>query len=260
MVEEAVQPAAANIWKWLLPVLGVAAVLGLILWYAATHSTPTPPKVPDFTQVSTDLTGSFKSLTDSLTSIKDVASAEAALPKLKELDTKLDGMKALVDKLPDADKGKITDLIKASYGKLEDQFAKLLWIPGVSDKIKTVVDEVMGKMAALGGFTASKISTVSSELAGTFTSLTAALTGIKDSASAEAALPRLRDISDKLDGAKSALNGLSEAGRTTIITQMKAALTKFKEMADKVLAMSGVSDKIKPTLDAIMGKLNSLVA
>src|SRR5262249_43686789 len=148
--------------------------------------------VPDFAQVNTDLAGTFKSLTDSLTGIKDAASAEASLPKLKELDGKLDGMKALVDKLPDADKGKITDLIKASFGKVEDQFAKLLWIPGVGDKIKSTVDGIIGKLASLGNLPVPKLSQVSADLAGAFSSLTTSLTGIKDSASAEAALPALK--------------------------------------------------------------------
>jgi hypothetical protein len=257
MVETAAKPAAETIWKWLLPVAAIA-LAGLLLWYFLGR-TPTPT-VPDFAQVSTDLTGTFKSLTESLSSVKDAASAEASLPKLKELDGKLDGMKALVDKLPDADKGKVTDLIKASFGKVEDQFAKLLWIPGVGDKIRPTVDAIMGKLAALGGLAASKVSQVSADMAGTVSSLTASLTGIKDTASAEAALPKLKDISERLDGAKSALAGLPEAGRTTILGLVKPALARLKELADKVLAMAGVGDTIKPAIEAIMGKLNALVA
>jgi hypothetical protein len=258
MVEETAQPAAAAIWRWLLPVLAVVALAALLVWYFFGR-TPAP-KAPDFAQVSTDLTGTFKSLTESLTGIKDAASAEAALPKLKELDGKLDGMKALVDKLPDADKGKVTDLIKASFGKVEDQFAKLLWIPGVGDKIRPTVDGIMGKLAALGGMPASKVSQVSADMAGTFSSLTESLTGIKDTQSAEAALPKLKDIGDRLNGAKSALEGLPESGRSTILAQVKAALSKLKELADKVLAVAGVGDKIRPAVEAIMGKLNALVA
>jgi hypothetical protein len=258
MVEEAAQPAAATVWKWLIPVVAVIALGALLLWYFFGR-TPSP-KVPDFAQVSTDLTGTFKSLTESLTSIKDAASAEAAVPKLKEVDGKLDGMKALVDKLSDADRGKVTDLIKASFGKVEDQFAKLLWIPGVGDKIKSTVDGIMGKLAALGNLPVPKLSQVSAELAGAFSSLTAALTGIKDSASAEAALPTLRDISAKLDSAKSSLRGLTEDGRSTILAQAKLALGKLKDLTDKVLAMGGVGDKIRPAVEAIMDKLNALVA
>jgi hypothetical protein len=258
IVTETSRPDAAAVWRWLLPVFALVALAVLLLWYFAGR-TPVP-KVPDFAQVSTDLTGTFKSLTESLSSVKDVATADTALPKLKELDGKLDGLKVLVDKLPDADKGKITDLIKASFGKMEDQFAKLLWVPGVGDKIGPTVNGVMAKLAALGGLPASKVSQVSSDLAGTFTSLTTSLTGIKDIASAEAALPKLKDIGDRLDGARSALDGLPEAGRSTILAQVKTALGKLKELADKVLAMAGVGNTIRPALEAIMGKLNDLVA
>ena len=130
----------------------------------------------------------------------------------------------------------------------------------MGDKIKSTVDGIMGKLAALGGLPASKVSQVSADLAGAFSSLTASLTGIKDTVSAEAALPKLKDISDRLDGAKSALEGLTESGRSTILAQAKLALGKLKELTDKVLAMGGVGDKIRPTLEAIMGKLNALVA
>jgi hypothetical protein len=257
MVEAAAKPAADTIWKWLIPVAAIA-LAALLLWYFLLR-TPTP-KAPDLTQVSTDLTGTFKTLTDSLTGIKDAASAEAAVPKLKELDTKLDGMKALVDKLPDADKGKVTELIKASFGKIEDQFAKLLWIPGVGDKIRSSVDGIMSKLAGLGGFTASKVSQVSADMAGAFSALTTSLTGIKDSESAEAALPKLKDINEKLAGAKSALEGLSESARSTIVKEIKAAMGVLKGVADKVLAMAGAGDKVKPVLEAIMDKLHALVA
>jgi hypothetical protein len=259
------QPAAAAIWRWLIPVLAVVALAGVLLWYfygrtPAVPAVPTGLKVPEFAQVSTDLTGTFKSLTDSLTSIKDVASADTALPKLKELDSKLDGMQALVDKLPDVDKGKVTDLIKASLGKVEDQFTKLVWIPGVGEKVKATLDGIMGKLASLGGLPVPKASQVSAELAGTFSSLTKSLAGIKDSASAEAALPQLTDIGDRLRGARSALEGLSDAGRSTIVGLLKTAMGTLKELSDKVLAMAGVGDKIRPAMDAIMGKLNALVA
>jgi hypothetical protein len=259
--KDATTSAGSALLKWALPAAALAAIVFVVWWFFRPGSSPVL-NVPtaDFTKVSTELTGDFKSLTNSLTSIKDAASASAALPQLKELDSKLDGMKALVEKLPDADKGKVTDLIRASFGKVEDQFAKLLWIPGVGDTIKPTVDEIMGKLAALGGLPVPKVSNVSADLAGAFSSLTASLTGIKDTVTAEAALPKLKDISDKLDGAKNTLEGLPEAGRSTILAQAKTALGKLQELADKVLAMAGVGDKIRPTLEALMGKLRALVA
>jgi hypothetical protein len=260
-VADAAQPAASAVMRWLLPLLAVLAMVALLLWYfSGRPATPTATVANEFTRVNTDLTGTFKSLTESLTGIKDAASAGTALAKLKELDGKLDGMKALVDKLPAADKTKVTDLIKASFGKVEDQFAKLLWIPGVGDQIKPTVDQILDKLAALGGLPAPKLSQASADLAGMFSSLTTSLSGIKDTATAEAALPKLKDLGDRLDGVKSVLTGLTESGRATILAQVKSALSVLKELADKVLAIAGVGDKLRPALDVIMGKLNALVA
>jgi hypothetical protein len=258
---DATTAAGSTLLKWALPAAALAAI-ALVVWWFVQSGPSTLLNVPtaNVTQLSTDLTGDFKSLTDSLTGIKDAASAEAALPKLAELSGKLDGMKALVDKLPEAGKAKITELIKPNLGKLEDQFAKLLWIPGVGDKIQPAVDGILGKLASLGGLPASKVTQVSADLADSVSSLTTSLTGIKDTASAEAALPKLKDIGNRLDGAKSALEGLPESGRSTILAQVKTALSMLKELADKVLAMAGVGDKIRPLVEAILGKLNALVA
>src|SRR5262249_5722742 len=159
--------------------------------------------------------------------------------KITELSSKLDGLKALVDKLPDAGKTKITELIKSHLGDVENEFAKLLWIPGAGDKIKPAVDGVMGKLAALGGLPAPKISDVSSELASTFSSITEALSGIKDAASAEAALPKLREINDKLSNTRDMMGGLSDTGKSTLNTLVRTALAKLREVADKVLAIAG---------------------
>jgi hypothetical protein len=255
VVEEAVKPAAPPVMKWLLPVLGVIAAAA-ILWYIFGR-TPAP-KAPDFAQLNTDVTGSFKTLTDSLGGIKDAASAETALPKLKELDTKLDGMKAAAEKLSEADKTKIADVIKASLGKVEDQFAKLVWIPGVGEKIKSTVDGIMSKMAAIANVPVPKVSAVSAGLADTFSSLTAALGGMTSSADAEKALPKLTEISEKLGSAKGALEGLTESGRSTIVGMIKEAMTKLEGVSNKVLAMTGLDDKVKTVLVAIMDKVKDL--
>jgi hypothetical protein len=210
--------------------------------------------------LTSDLTGDFKSLTGSLAGINDAASAAAALPKITELSGKLDGMKALIDKLPEAGKTKIMDLIRSNLGEVENHFTKLMWIPGVGDKIKPAVDGVIGKLASLGGLPVPQTSNVSSELAGTFSSMTEALSGIKDAASAEAALPKLREINDKLGDSKQMMAGLSDSGRSTLNALLQTALGKLKELADKVLAIAGAGDKVKPVLDSIMSKLTALAA
>src|SRR5262249_8415306 len=159
--------------KWLAPAaLGILA-LGLLTWLlwpkapVAAPEVKGPPvasrtvgapqvdvpqvAVPDVARVTSDLSGDLSSLTSAISDIKDPAGAEVALPKLTELATKLDSLKAMADKLPDAARSKITDMAKASLGKVEGQFAKLMWVPGVGDKVKPAMDEVLGKLASLGG-------------------------------------------------------------------------------------------------------------
>jgi len=258
------QQATSSALRWLLPIAGVA-VLALVLWALfrpSTDKSPTAaiPGAPDVAQLTSDLTGDFKSLTGSLAGIKDGASAAAALPKITELNGKLDGMKALMDKLPEAGKTKIMELIKSNLGEVENHFAKLMWIPGVGDKIKPAMDGVIGKLASLGGVPVPQTSNVSSELAGTFSSMTETLGGIKDAASAEAALPKLREINDKLGVSKQMMAGLSDSGKSTLNSLLQTALGKLKELADKVLAMAGAGDKVKPVLNSIMSKLTALAA
>jgi hypothetical protein len=187
-----------------------------------------------------------------------VASAEKALPALTEINAKLDGMRDLMDKLPADGKAKVTEVIKANLGKLEDQFAKLMWIPGVADQIKPVVNQVLGKMASLGGLPAPQFPQLSGDLAGMVSSLTETLTGIKDSASAEAALPKLQDIDSKLDAAKSTMERMSDTAQATIGSLVKAALANLRGVVDRVIAIPGVGDKVKPVVEAIMGKLTNL--
>src|SRR5262249_22652228 len=158
--------------------LGLAA-LGLLLWWwllPATSTAPAPdvpapdlPRVPapraanvpapaapvvpvpEATQLSTELTDTLKTLTETLTGVKDVPSAEAALPKLQDLSSKLDAAKATMQKLADAGKAAIKALVQSSQAKLKELVDKVLAIPGVGDKIKSVVDAIMAKVGDLAG-------------------------------------------------------------------------------------------------------------
>jgi hypothetical protein len=200
-------------------------------------------------------------MTDSLSGITDVASATKAVPKLTELNNQLDALKSQMDKLPADGKARIAELIKTNLGKLEDQFAKLLWVPGVGDKIKPLVGETLNKMASLGGLPTPQMPQLSSDLAGLVSTVTDVLSDVRDTASAEAALPKLQNLNENLDGMKSMMDKLPEAGKSTIAALVKAALVKLREAADKVTTITGgVGEKIKPIVTAILDKLNTFAA
>ena len=83
------------------------------------HRFPSPSKtvVPDVSKLKTDLTDTFSKLTEALTSVKDVQSAETALPKLQDLEGKLDFVKTTMKDLGDAGKATIATLVKATEGE-----------------------------------------------------------------------------------------------------------------------------------------------
>jgi hypothetical protein len=107
--------------------------------------------LPDVTKFSTELTDTFSKLTETLTSVKDAATAETALPKLQEIDAKLDSAKTRIGELGDAGKATIRELVKSAQAKLRELVDKVLAIPGVGEKLKPIVDTVMAKLGELSG-------------------------------------------------------------------------------------------------------------
>lgn len=85
---------------------------------------------------------------------------------------------------------------------------------------------------------------------------TSSLSGITDKASAEAALPSLEAVQTKLDDLSGTVSGLSEEGKEALASLLADGLPSLQELVTKVEGMEGVGEVVKPTLDAIMGKLD----
>jgi Bacterial protein of unknown function (DUF937) len=171
-----VELKSPSIARWLLPLAGIAA-LAALLWAFLPTSTPVPDvqgqppvtrgqspeiaakpvvdsikaAIPDVGKIKTELTDTFSKLTEALTSVKDVPSAEAALPKLQDLEGKLDVAKTTIKDLGAAGKATIGELVKTTMGKLKELVEKVMAIPGVGDKIKSVTESIMTKITDLSG-------------------------------------------------------------------------------------------------------------
>jgi hypothetical protein len=256
--KEAVASPATSVLPWLL---GLAALALLLYFFWQRTSTA----LPDATELTKDVTGTFSSLTNTLTGIKDVASAEAAIPALAQLGNKTDDMRALMDQLPAAAKTTITTLIKSSLGKLGDQISTVLMIPGVGEKLRPALEQVVGKLTNLGGLTPAEFALPSpqvtdfgSRLSAILASLTESLTGVKDAASADAALPRLQELNQQLGTTMGEWNTLPSAGRATIGSVMKSPLASLTQLVTRVLAIAGVGERIKPIADEIVRKLTAI--
>jgi hypothetical protein len=84
------------------------------------------------------------------------------------------------------------------------------------------------------------------------------LPGITDAASAEAALPKLKEATAQLNEVSSRATQLSPEGKSTLIKLIVAATPTINQMCDKVLATPGAGAIAKPAIDELRGKLDAL--
>jgi hypothetical protein len=84
------------------------------------------------------------------------------------------------------------------------------------------------------------------------------LPGITDAASAEAALPKLRETTAQLNEVSSRATQLSPEGKSALIKLIVAATPTINQMCDKVLATPGAGDIAKPAIDELRAKLDAL--
>jgi hypothetical protein len=88
--------------------------------------------------------------------------------------------------------------------------------------------------------------------------LRSVLPGITDAASAQAALPKVREATAQLNEVSNLAAKLSPEGRSALAKLIAAAMPAINQMCDKVLATPAVGDIAKPTIDELRGRLETL--
>ena len=167
------EAAGSSMMKWLLPLLLLVAAIFLLpmMCRKAPETAPvvketapvvketpaaaTPAVVDESAKLIGDATVLIKDATDSVASIKDEASATAALPKLKDINTKLAGLQSQWAKLPQPIQKTVSDALRPLIAKLREACQPVLALPIVGDKVKPVVDEMLGQLDKLTGATAA---------------------------------------------------------------------------------------------------------
>jgi len=91
-------------------------------------------------------------------------------------------------------------------------------------------------------------------------SLRAALSGITDTASAQAALPKLQLATAQIDKVSGMVGQLSDTQRKTLGGLVTPLMPALNQLFDNVLAIPGVAEVIKPTVDLLRTKLATLTA
>jgi Bacterial protein of unknown function (DUF937) len=117
---------------------------------------------------------------------------------------------------------------------------------------KPVVERVVPKVELPAVPDPTKIGT---DLGAIYTSLTDLLGGIEDVPTAEAAIPKLTDLTPKIDGLQALWNRLPYFDKATVAKVTTDHLARLKELVTRVLAIPGVSDQLKPVVNTLVDKL-----
>jgi hypothetical protein len=91
-------------------------------------------------------------------------------------------------------------------------------------------------------------------------SLRTTLDGVTDAASAQSALPKMQEVTAQIDKIGGMLGQLSPDQRKVIAGLVSPAMPALNQLFDKALAIPGVAEVLKPTIDALKTKLAQLTA
>lgn len=98
---------------------------------------------------------------------------------------------------------------------------------------------------------------IGDSIQGVLTNLTGTLAGVKDAASATAAVTALTDADTALGGLKGAIGSLNAEGKTALQKLIGGALPALRTTTDGLLADSAIGAILKPVLDGILAKLTT---
>jgi alkylated DNA nucleotide flippase Atl1 len=150
----AVAEPSTNWLLWAIPALAIAA---LLLWLFARPTEQVAQQGVTTVQslmvggidLGKQVTDSLNSLRTTLTDVTDTASAQAALPKLREATAQIDKVSGMLGQLSDAQRKVLAGLVSPMMSTLNQLFDKVLAIPGVTEVIKPTIDTLKAKLATL---------------------------------------------------------------------------------------------------------------
>jgi Bacterial protein of unknown function (DUF937) len=99
---------------------------------------------------------------------------------------------------------------------------------------------------------------IGKQLGDNFSNLRTSLAGITDVESARAALPKLQEATAAIDKVNGMVPQLSAEQRLSVSGLVTPAMAAINQMFEKVLAIPGVGDVLKPTVDNLKTKLADL--
>jgi Bacterial protein of unknown function (DUF937) len=137
---------------WLLAIAALI-VVGILVWNFKRPHPPMLMSIPAISsaeQINADFRGTLNSLGDTFSTIKNAVSAQAALPQLRDLDTKLAGLQSAFNGLPESSRSALRSVLDRQLAGLGSRGADLLKIPGLNAECQAVIGQIMRKLSESG--------------------------------------------------------------------------------------------------------------
>ena len=139
--------------------IGAAALLALYMFLGKPATAPVPPAAGNAAapapavaaagEAMTQAKSVISGLTSALGNIKDVPTAQAAVPQLSTSSTALDTLAKLAANLSPEMRAQIATYIAGVMPQIAPIVANVLKIPGAEAVLKPILDAVMGKLTTL---------------------------------------------------------------------------------------------------------------
>jgi hypothetical protein len=112
---------------------------------------PDSPRVGDVSQLKQDWSDLFGRAAASIEAISDRASADAALPKLEDVDRQLESAGQDVAVLPGESRTALLAFLQEQVEKLKLEIARVRQLPGLSERVTSLLDKIDRKLDELIG-------------------------------------------------------------------------------------------------------------
>ena len=149
--------AAATSYNWLYWLIPIVAIAALLVYFLTKPAEQVAQQGATIAQnlmvggidVSKQVTDSIANLRNTLGGVTDAASAQAALPKLRDITTQIDQVDGLIGRMTPEQKKLLAGIVNPLMPTLNQLFDKVLAIPGVSDVLKPTIDLLKAKLTLL---------------------------------------------------------------------------------------------------------------
>ena len=101
---------------------------------------------------------------------------------------------------------------------------------------------------------------IGKQITNNIASVRTTLDGVSDVASAQAALPKLQEVTAQIDKTGGAVGQLTAEQRKAIAAVINPLMPTVNQLCDKVLAIPGVAEVLKPSVDTLRAKLTAFAA